>query len=291
MKKILSKLLLFLSMALILSGCTKAVQKAEKEVVFSKPQYNWGEVSGKTITVWGGEDDLKRSYLKKAFARYQEITGNTLKIRTLSNDEFAEDVPKAFASPDAEKPDILLSYGGTNLDNLKPDDNFYDFTKAQWVEDLTDSAINQTIYNGKVIGLPHGDVSISGTLYNKEIFKKYGLEVPENQEAFMAVCEELLKNGVTPVYLPYEGATMLLYQFPMDSFLQDAETLERLNNGTLSYSQIPEMKKIIQWYRTMASKGYFGKNYTDNNWDGMSGALESGKYAMMLTSIIYSHGD
>lgn len=267
--------------ALLLTGCG---QKKETVSVtaFETPQYEWGTVSNRTITIWGDDTDLKRPYQKKAFERYQEITGNTLEIRYLSKQEMSEEVPAAFQCNTAQKPDILLSYGGINLDNLKPEENFYDFTGAQWVEDLTDTALNQTIYNGKVIGLPHGEASVSGMLYNKKIFKAYDLEIPRTQEEFMQVCAVLYEKGVTPVYLPNEGSTMLLCQFPMDSFTSKSEILEGLNNNTLSYTDIPEMKTIVQWYRTMAQKGYFGDSYADNNWEGMSSAMSSERYAMMI---------
>lgn len=43
-----------------------------------------------------------------------------------------------------------------------------------------------------------------------------------------------------------------------------------------------EMYRIVKWYRAMAQNGYLGDNYLENSWDGMSAALESGEYAMML---------
>ena len=169
-----------------------------------------------------------------------------------------------------------------NIEKLNPDDNFYDFTHAPWVEDLTDTALNQAISNGRVYGLPYGEASVSGTLYNKELFSSLRIAVPRTQEEFFEVCERLLRSGVTPVYLPYAESTMLLYQFPLDSIVQNDRTLDDLNAGRLSYSQIPEMRKIVEWYKIMADRGYFGRQYFRNGWDGMDRALRSGEYAMML---------
>lgn len=233
------------------------------------------------MTIWGVYPDLERSYIKKAFARYEELTGNELEVVQIPKAEF-ESRMKAAVKGEIEKSDILLSYGGTNIESYQPDENFYDFTEAPWVDDLTDTSINQTIYNGKVIGLPHWEASISGTLYNQEIFAKYGLEVPENQEQFMEVCSILKKNGITPLYLPAKEISMLLYQFPLDSIVMEDETLEKLNEEKIGYADIPEMKKVVQWYKEMADKGYLGEDYTSNDWDGMNEAMKSGKYAMML---------
>lgn len=280
--KLLKTATLIVSIILIIAGCSGRVDKKIAAPQPEKLLYTWGTTSGETITIWGDKDDLYRPYMTRAFERYQQQTGNTIVVRPLSKKDLDELVPQAFASATQEKPDILLSYGGTNVENLKPDENFYDFTKAPWINDLTDTALNQAIFNGKVIGFPHGEASVSGTLYNKEIFKELGLEIPKTQAEFLQVCETLLQNGITPMYMPYAEITMLLYQFPMDSIVKDRKLLNGLNAGSLSYADLPEMKKIVQWYKTMAEKGYFGANYQQNDWKGMSSAMEGGQYAMML---------
>lgn len=281
-KKIIIKLTLFVSVIFLLSSCTSGSGKESTSQGSEKPIYEWGTIEGKTVSVWGDRDDLSRPYISSAFEAYQEQTNNKINIVSLSKDELDNKVPIAFASDTKEKPDLLFQYGGTNVENLDPDKNFYDFTQAPWIDDLSDTAINQSIFNGKVIGLPYGEVSVSGTLYNKKIFKDLGIKIPQTQDEFLDVCETLLQNGITPMYLPYAEITMLLYQFPMDSIFTNKDTLDRINNGTLSYSDIPEMKKIVQWYKDMSDRGYFGEDYLSNDWDGMSPAMENEKYAMML---------
>lgn len=273
---------LFLSVIFILSGCQKQTDNITIDPSSENPRYEWGTVSGETITIWGDRDDLARSYMVKAFERYEKLTGNFIETRALTKQELDELVPQTFASDATEKPDILFSLGGTNIERLNPNENFYDFTDAPWIDDLSDVALTQAIFEGKVMGLPHSEAAISGTLYNKSVFNKYNIKVPTTQEEFMQVCETLLKNGITPLYLPYKEITMLLYQFPMNTVITDRKIIDELNNGNLSYSDIPEMKSIVEWYKTMADKGYLGDDYTNYDWNGMDDAMKNKKYGMMV---------
>lgn len=265
----------------LLAGCAGSTGQEDHTVVFHEPQYEWGGYSDVTLQLWTQEREMNRNYMRKALSRYQETTGNRVEIVDIPKNEFEQRVSAALAG-EGEAPDLLLSYGGTNIDAFQPDRNFYDFTGAPWVDDLTAVSINQTVCNGRVIGLPHWEASVSGTLYNKQIFRKYGIEIPETQEEFLAACDKLLQNGLTPLYMPYAEVSMLLYQFPLDTLVQDSERLAALNRGELGYADIPEMKAVLEWYRTMAQKGYLGEDYAENDWDGMDQAMKSGDYAMML---------
>lgn len=266
-------------MLLLTTSCQKSGNE-NTSTVFTQPVYHWGDTTGETLTVWGSMD-LNREYILKAFQRYEELTQNTLEIVEIDKNEIDSQMLSALHG-EIKMPDIFVSYGGTNIDAFSPNDNFYDFSEEEWVNDLTNTSINQTVYNGEIIGLPLWEASISGTIYNKTIFKKYGIEVPQNQDEFMEVCETLLKNGITPIYLPAKEISMLLYQFPLDTLVEDSELLAKLNRNEIGYEDIVGFEEILMWYKTMADKGYFGSDYMNYDWNGMSPAMESGDFAMML---------
>lgn len=263
-------------------GCS-GVQSTQANVLptIEEPVYEWGRVSGETISVWGRESDLNRSYIIRAFKRYEKLTGNKVETVAFSPEVIEDEVTEALKNKESGL-DVLLYFGGANIDAFDPDENFYDFSGAKWVEDLTNVSINQSIYHGKVIGLPHWEASVAGTLYNKRIFDKLGITPPKTQKEFLEACRTLLQNGVTPLYLPCASPTMLLYQFPLDTIVKEKEVLDKINQGSLNYGDLPKMYDVVEWYRTMAEEGYLGKDYITNGWDGMSSALESGEYAMML---------
>lgn len=282
MKKIKRPFWSLLFLALLLSGCAGESAAGLKTTLpyAPQPQYEWGNTAKTTLTLWSQEPDIERVYMQKAIAAYEAATGNRIEIVQYPQAEFEDTTARAFAG-ETQAPDLLLSYGGANIDAYDPDENFYDFSDAVWVSDLTDTSINQTVYHGKIIGLPHWEASVAGFLYNKQIFERLGIKLPETQEEFMDACAVLLKNGVVPMYVPFQSPSMLLYQFPFDSVVQDAAILNALNEGELSYSRLPQMKKIVEWYKAMAQAGYFGQELEKNSWEGMSEALSSGGYAMM----------
>lgn len=271
-----------LAVLLCMCGCS-GVQSTQANVLptIEEPAYEWGRTSGETISVWGRESDLNRSYIIRAFKRYEKLTGNKVETVAFSPEVIEDEVTEALKNKESGL-DVLLYFGGANIDAFDPDENFYDFSGAKWVEDLTNVSINQSIYHGKVIGLPHWEASVAGTLYNKRIFDKLGLTPPKTQKEFLEACRTLLQNGITPLYLPCTSPTMLLYQFPLDTIVKEKEVLDKINQGSLNYEDIPEMYDVMEWYRTMAEEGYLGKDYITNGWEGMSSALESGEYAMML---------
>lgn len=282
--KKMSLLVLPFAVMFLFCGCSKLSKTSKPDTAilpYDTPQYQWDGESGVTLTLWSQEPEMDRIYMQRAIQNYEETTGNRIELVQIPQNEFLSKVQSAFSNQ-SDAPDLLLSYGGTNIDSFDPDLNFYDFTDAVWVDDLTDTSINQSIYHGKVIGLPHWEASVSGTLYNKELFEKYHIEVPKNQEEFLAVCETLLSHKITPLYLPFQNPSMMLYQFPLDTLVEDSEVLHALNDGLLGYRDLPEMKTVVEWYRLMAERGYFGTDFTENSWSGMNDALESGTYAMML---------
>lgn len=283
MKKTALSAIVILVLLCILAGCGKSGKTGIQTAVigYEEPQYEWKTGSNEVLKVWGMYPDMERSYIKEAFDRYEALTGNRLEVSQFSKEQYEEQMKAAF-NGGAEQPDIILSYGGTSIDAYRPDENFYDFSDAQWVDDLTDTSINQTVYQGKIIGLPHWEASISGTLYNKKIFDKYNIEIPQNQKEFMEVCEQLLSHGITPMYLPGKEVSMLLYQFPLDIIVEDQAILDGLNNQTLTYTRLPQMEQVVNWYGEMAKKRYFGETFQTDDWNGMSEALSSQKYAMML---------
>ena len=87
-----------------------------------------------------------------------------------------------------------------------------DFTQRGIFADLSGLPVATTIdpniqqlvndwgqYNGQTSALPFS-LTAAGVIYNKDIFAKYGVEVPTTWDQFVQACETFKANGVTPIY-------------------------------------------------------------------------------------------
>ena len=242
-----------------------------------------------TLTILANQDWVTKPYMKAIWQLYEDKTGNKLDIQAVPIDSGETIMKTKFAT--GEISDIFMHFGGSGLAAYQPEKNFVDFSGAAWVADVQDYVLPQTKFNDKVYGLPFWEASISGVIYNTEIFDNLGLKMPTTQAEFMTACETIKNAGITPMYLACKDTWPLLYQYGVDNMFLDSAVLGKLNSNTLKYADIPAFKTMIQWYKDMADKGYFGDKFATNTYDGAPAALGEGKAAMMLSWDSYASSD
>lgn len=254
-----------------ITGCGSSEKDTAKE-----SEKNEGD--GITLTLLGSANDINKPYLNKMFELYEKETGNKLDIQGVDTDNFDGIALTKFQTGDV--PDLFMSFSGQELDAFNPEKTFVDFTDAEWVDDVSDNIRSQITRKDKVYGVPFGECSISGTLYNKKIFEEQNLEVPTTQKEFDQVCQKLLDAGIQPIYMGIKDAWPMFYQFAMDPIFADEEILNKINTNQITYAEIPEMKALLEWFKSSADKGYFGEAYMTDTWDYYNEVLGNGEAAM-----------
>lgn len=73
----------------------------------------------------------------------------------------------------------------------------YDLSDLECVDNLSNDALIQSTYDGKVFSIPLS-YTCFGFVWNMDMLRKYGLELPNNLEEFWTVCETLKQNGIVP---------------------------------------------------------------------------------------------
>jgi raffinose/stachyose/melibiose transport system substrate-binding protein len=145
------------------------------------------------------------------------------------------------------------------LTDLSGLDNFSDVAKSAWTTD-----------DGKTtFCMPMASV-IHGFMYNKDIFKELGLEIPKTRADFMAVVKKIKSESrYTPIALgtadQWESATMG-FQNVGPNFWKGEEGRKALIAGTAKYTDaayVDTFKHIAEWAPYMG-KGYSAQKYPDS---------------------------
>lgn len=132
-----------------------------------------------------------------------------------------------------------------------------DLSNMDFVQNLSDTALYQSTYDGKVFSLP---LSLTGFgfLWNVDMLEDHGMEVPENLDEFLNVCEKLKSEGILP-YGANKGYALTVPAMcvGLEELYADSnreEKMEELNSGKVSISRY--MRSGFEFINQMIEKGY-----------------------------------
>ncbi len=96
-------------------------------------------------------------------------------------------------------------------------------------------------------GVPYV-ANAAGVLYNRDLFEKYGWEIPETWDEFISLCDEIQAAGIQPLYFGFKDTwTCLAPWNALAVDLAPADVCRQVNQGTTTFSTE---------YRTVAEKMY-----------------------------------
>lgn len=279
-RKAMSALLsIALLMVLVLAGCSSstssnnesASKDGDKTVI--KFMHLWPEGSSKAqFTI---VNDIIKQY---------EKDHPDVKIQTeiLGNEQYKDKIKVLSASN--ELPDVGVTWaagymqpfvkGGmfASLDDVI-DSNF----KDQFVAGTTEAFA----MDGKTYGLPL-ELNITPVYYNKEIFEKYNLEVPETYDEFLKVVKTLADNDVTPITLGnkdrWTGSMWYMY---LADRIGGPEVLTNAINRTGSFED-PALVQAAEEIKKLVDMGGFVKGFNGLSNDEAKGYFMNEQAAMYL---------
>lgn len=220
---------------------------------------------------------------------FEEETGIAIDFQLSPDDQYQTIVKSKLNT--GEGPDIFMSYSGTKLRDFNPEKNMVDLSDEEWVSKLEDWAIDGSSYNGKLYAQnTAGTDATNAILYKPALFEELGIEIPTTYDEFIAVCDTLQENGVTPVYefvkdlwhthYWMEGASALALQ-------RDPELYDKLNTNEIGFADVPEYVTAMEQLQEMEAAGYFGENHMSNIYDNSYAALNDEEYGMIINSGAY----
>ncbi len=152
-------------------------------------------------------------------------------------------------------------------------------------DEVTDLVKYTYDVDGKVYGVGAVE-STSGIIYNKDIFERFHLDVPQTYEEFLHVCEVLKRRGITPIGVGGSDLWHMEYWvnhfFRTDVLSKNKDWLSECSAGNVSWTDEEPVKMLTDL------KGLFDAGYVNEDWqttrDGnLSYKMAEGEIAMMYT--------
>ncbi len=158
-----------------------------------------------------------------------------------------------------------------------------------WVhmEDLIGGVSNYYRFDGKFYSMPWNS-SNPILYYNKDIFKKAGLDPekpPETFEQMLDYCDKIVSSGAAKNCVSWP-----LHSWFFEQWMANMGA-ELANNGNGREARATEVnltgdaaKEIVNWWKEMYDKGYYAYSGKLEDWDGADAIFVSGQAAMEITS-------
>ncbi|ELK48459.1 extracellular solute-binding protein [Halobacillus sp. ACCC02827] len=184
MKKLAMLMMLFL--VLILTACSGSSNSA-------------GGSEKKVLEFWHIDPGEKEKVYEEAVERFEEKHPDVeVKVLRIPNDAYKQKLSVAMSG--GNPPDVFNSWGGGWLKQFVDQGKVLDVTEDVDKSHFNELALQNSMYEDKVYGLPLG-LSIDVVFYNKEIFDKYGLEEPKTYQEWLEINDTLNENDIIPIAL------------------------------------------------------------------------------------------
>ncbi|WP_256759055.1 ABC transporter substrate-binding protein [Cohnella sp. WQ 127256] len=142
-----------------------------------------------------------------------------------------------FAAGDAA--DVVMLHSGAEMSRYAKAGFLMDIGDEDWLNGFTPDALKAVSYEGQVYGTPN-DMVILGVYYNQLIFDKLGIQIPQDWDAFLAVCKSLKEAGINPIAIGNNDGWMTLAALftmaPSMIYAKDPDYDRKLLSGEVHFS-------------------------------------------------------
>lgn len=98
---------------------------------------------------------------------------------------------------ESSAPDDLYVINAEDVLEFEKNGYWMDLSHMDFVEHLSEAALYQSTYNGKVFSVPLSFTGF-GFAWNVSLLEAHGLSIPQNLEEFWTVCAQLKADGILP---------------------------------------------------------------------------------------------
>lgn len=278
-RKSWSILLLTLCFAMIVAGCSSGSNSKGKNGSSSEEK-----VTIKFMHLWPeGVSAGQNKIVNQIINDYQTEHSNIIiKQEVLDNEQYKNKL-KVLSSSN-ELPDVGVTWAAGFLKPYVEGNLFApidDLLDGQLKDKFVAGTTEAYAIDGKTYALPL-EFNIAPIYYNKEIFQKYNIEIPQTYDEFKAVIKTLSDNGIAPIALGNKDRwTGSLWYMYLADRIAGQQTLADAISGKGSF-QDEGLLKAASEVQALVDSNAFIKGFNGlSNEEGKAEFL-NGKAAMYL---------
>lgn len=222
--------------------------------------------SGKTVIEMVQYKPEAANYFKKVEKKFND-SHDDIELKIDSPNDAMTILKTRFIREDT--PDIIGIGGDVNYSNFLDADMLMDISDFDGLSDIKETYLNinkdlEYIPMKGTYAVPYM-ANAAGILYNKDMFKKYGWEIPKTWTEFINLCKKIKKAGEQPIYLGYKDTwTCLAPWNALAVGLTDSDVYNQVNKGNTTfekeYKEVAEKMKMLLNY---AEPNPYAYSYND----------------------------
>lgn len=245
------------------------------------------EVKKESVTLtYSTFQGWRNDALDELIRMYEEESGNKIELTTFPDNQYDNVIKTKLASGDA--PDVFQYHSNGTL---LPGELVESLDDAPWVPNLIFPKRYQRPSDGKVITAPLGGSQVQGIVYNKEVFKKAGIEsVPKTYTELVAAAEKIKAVGVTPIYLNNKDtwSAQLYFLMAYSDVLAKQEGIgDKLLHNQIKLQDVPGIMDTTEKILDLKNKGYLNKDSSSATYQMAFEALANDQVGMWATLSMY----
>nr|WP_246070719.1 extracellular solute-binding protein [Paenibacillus kobensis] len=260
-----------LALVMVVSACGSSGGSGDKVTI--NMMHLWPEGTSKT----------QYTLVKEIIDSYEKEHKNVkIKTEILENEQYKDKLKVLSGSNTL--PDVGLAWAAGFLEPYVTANQFAsldDLLQGDLKDKFVSGTAEAYALGGKTYALPV-ELNIVPVYYNKEIFAKYNLQVPQTWDDFKNVVKTLADNGVTPITLGgKEGWTGSFWYMYLVDRLGGADLLDKaIATNDFSDPKLAEAAKMLQ---ELVDMGAFNKGFNGLSNDEAKSEFnneKAGMYAM-----------
>ncbi|MFI3214080.1 MAG: ABC transporter substrate-binding protein [Eubacteriales bacterium] len=303
-RKVLSIILSVSMIAGLLAGCggstttesatTESTEEVatEEAVTEESSEEVTADFKGEELSILTSAGWMDSRY-DETIARFEETYGVTVDLQSIPGDQYDDMLQSKLTSGTCT--DIFwIQSNPFAIESVivNPEEYCLDFTGAEWQSVIPEARLSSCMVGDTLYGLQLWHNSPEYVfVYNKTLFAELGIEeIPTTYDAFLAICDTVAAEGITPWYVPgADGWQHQLAFFQIGGVYEEATPglYDALNNNTATYADNEKMLEVLEQYKELSDLGYLGEDWVGTDSTNMANAVADRDTAMVVANSSY----